>query len=190
MRIVDLSHKFSLEEYMKDRHSGTHIDAPAYVLNGGRRVGDFGLERFICDAVLLDLSNKRPGEAIDDEDLEAAEEAAGVAVREGEAVLLHTGVSNTPLQAVLQPPNVYLSRNGAEYLEFKGVSLVGADLGSIDDIKSSELVAHRTLLGRGIIILEGLCNLDAIDSERFRLASFPLNLSSATSPVRAVAMVD
>jgi hypothetical protein len=40
---------------------------------------------------------------------------------------------------------------------------------------------HRILL---------LASLEAIDSSRFRLASFLLNFGSATPPVRAVAVVD
>jgi len=136
----------------------------------------------MTDAALLDLTHKKPGQGIDDEDLEAAEEAAGLALREGESVILYTvpGVS---------PSNVYLSRNGAEYLEFKRVGLVGIDAGSIDNSRYAEM-AHRVLLGKGILILEGLRNLDSIDSSRFRLASFPLKLGAATAPVRAVAILE
>ena len=184
MRIVDLSQQFSLEEYARDRHSGTHIDAPAYALSGAKNVADFGLERFSRDVVLLDFRHKKPGQPVEDEDLEAAEESAGLALREGEAVILYTGGGESRLQE-----KVYLSQNGAEYLEFKGVSLVGMDAPSIDDSESSDLPAHRTLLSKEILVLEGLRNLGAIDSPRFRLASFPLRLTGATAPVRAVAIL-
>ena len=186
MRIVDLSRPFSLEDYATEHHSGTHLDAPAYALGGGKLVGDYELERFICDAALLDITHKKTGQPIDDEDLEAAEEAAGLALREGEAVILHTGTSG--VSPVGESP--YLSRNGAEYLEFKGVTLVGIDSGNLDNSDSSELEAHRTLLRKEILVLEGLANLRAIDMERFRLSCLPLKLSAATSPVRAVAIVE
>ena len=184
MRIVDLSSPFTLDGFVKNPHSGTHLDSPAYALPGRKAIGDFPLERFAVDAALLDLTNKRSGGPIDDEDLEAAEESAGLALREGEAVILHTCVGDSPV------PSRYLSRNGAEYLEFKGVSLVGVDSASIDGSEPSELTAHRILLGKDIIVLEGLSNLGAIECSRFRLASFPLMLNAATSPVRAVAIFD
>jgi kynurenine formamidase len=183
MRIIDLSREFSFEQYARNPHSGTHIDSPAYVLDNGKEIGAFSPQRFMPEAVLLDLSRKRPGEPIDDEDLEAAEEAAGLALREQEAAILHTS-------SLVTSPGVYLSRNGAEYLEFKGVGLVGIDAVSIDNSESSEMTAHRVLLGKQILVLEGLCNLELIDSSRFRLVSLPLWLSAATSPVRAVAILE
>jgi arylformamidase len=183
LKVVDVSDKFSLEQYRSNPHSGTHVDSPAYLFPDGKKIEEFGLERFMTDAALLDLTHKKPGQPIDDEDLEAAEEAAGLALREGESVILYTvpGVS---------PSNVYLSRNGAEYLEFKRVGLVGIDAGSIDNSRYAEMAAHRALLAKGILVLEGLRNLDSIDSSRFRLASFPLKLGAATAPVRAVAILE
>jgi kynurenine formamidase len=181
MRIVDLSQSFSFEQYARDPHSGTHVDSPAYLFEDGKKIEDFGLERFVTDAALLDLSDKRGGQAIDDEDFEAAEEAAGLALREGESVILFTGSPSS---------HVFLSANGAEYLEFKGVGLVGIDAPSIDSPESVGRVAHNVFLGKEIFVLEGLCNLDAVDSSRFKLACFPLKVSGAISPVRAVAMLD
>jgi len=187
MRIIDLSKPFSLEEYRSDRHHGTHIDSPAYLSREGRKIGAFELKRFFCDGVILDLTHKKPGEPIDDEDLEAAEESAGLALREEEAVVLHTGVGDS---SQFGERNIFLSQNGAEYLEFKGVSLVGIDSEALDDAEESGLSAHRVLLGKDILVLEGLCSLGAIDSSRFKLASFPLNSNAAVSPVRAVAILD
>ena len=162
------------------------MDAPAYYLDDGKMVSEFGLERFICNAALLDLSHKKPGQPIDDEDLEAAEEAAGVGLREGEAVILYT----RPDESIHEKENVYLSQNGAEYLEFKSVGLVGVDSVSIDASGSTELTAHRILLGKEILILEGLRNIRSVESTRFRLYAVPIWLGGATAPVRALAMLD
>jgi kynurenine formamidase len=185
VRIIDLTMKLSLDAYFKDPHTGTHIDAPAYVIRGQKTIDQLGLEVFMVDAVLLDLTGKARGDAIDDEDLEAAEEAAGLAVREGEAALLHTSVSGDASK-----PHPYLSRNGADYLEFRRVSMVGIDASSIDNPADPSSPAHNTLLSMDILVLEGLSNLDKIELSRFRLAAFPLRLKAATSPVRAIAIVD
>jgi kynurenine formamidase len=182
MRIVDLSNVLSLEEFAKDPHTGTHLDAPAYLLQSQRTINDFGLESFFSDAVILDLTHTKPGEAVDDEDLEAAEEAAGLALREGEAAIIYTGC--------VAKPHVYLSENAAQYLEFKRVRMVGIDAPSIDSSTGRDLPAHLTLLRKGILVLEGLCNLGEVELPRFRLAAFPLKVNAPTSPVRAVAILE
>jgi len=182
MRIVDLSNAFSQEEFAKDSHAGTHLDAPAYLLQNQKTITDFGLESFFSDAVILDLSHIKPGEAVDDEDLEAAEEAAGLALREGEIATVYTGC--------VAKPHPYLSENAAQYLEFKRVGMVGIDTPSIDNSVSHDLPAHMVLLSKGILVLEGLCNLGEVDLPRFKLAAFPLKRNAPTSPVRAVAVLD
>jgi kynurenine formamidase len=183
MRVIDLSDEFSLEQYRRNPHSGTHIDSPAYLFEDGKKIEEFGFERFMTDAALLDLTHKKPGQLIDDEDLEAAEEAAGLALRDQESVILYTGTG-------VSSPSIYLSRNGAEYLEFKRVGLVGIDAVSIDSSESTQMTTHRVLLAKDVLILEGLRNLHLIDSSRFRLASFPLKLDAAICPVRAVAILE
>jgi kynurenine formamidase len=182
MRIVDLSNAVSPEEFAKDPHTGTHLDAPAYLLKSHRTINDFGLKSFFSDAVILDLTHTKPGEAVDDEDLEAAEEAAGLALREGEVAIVYTGC--------VAKPHAYLSENAAQYLEFKRVRIVGIDAPSIDSSTARDLPAHHTLLRRGILVLEGLCNLGEVDLPRFRLAAFPLKVDAPTSPVRAVAILE
>jgi len=183
VQVIDLSDEFLAEQFMRNPHSGTHIDFPAYLFEDERKLGDFGLERFVGDAVVLDLTGKKPGEWIEDEDLEAAEEAAGLALRERESVILYTGMGVGSASACL-------SRNGAEYLEFKRVGLVGIDAANIDGSGSGEMAAHRVLLGKDILVLEGLRNLGSIDESRFRLASFPLRVRGVTAPVRAVAILE
>ena len=184
---MDLTRLGNLDEFARNPHFGTHVDAPAYLIQGGQKVADFGLDRYMCNAVLLDLSHKEHREPIDDEDLEAAEEAAAVGVREGEAGILYTGTDES---APSGQPSPYLSKNGADYLEFKGVSLVGIDSVSLDDSRSAGLPAHETLLGKGILVLEGLQGIGVIEAPRFRLFCLPLRLNAATSPVRAVAVLD
>ena len=143
-------------------------------------------ETFVADAVLLDVTRKKPGEAIDDEDMEAAEEDAGLAVREGEAVILHT---NSSAQGRRASKHAFLSENGAQYFEFKRVGMVGIDATSLG-AATGRSSTHKILLQRNIPVLEGLCNLDQIDSERFKLLALPLRVNAAVSPVRTLAILE
>ena len=188
MRMLDLTAEFSLEDFLHDPHVCTHLEAPAHLLKGGKRFDQFGLDAFVADAVLLDLTSKKPGQPIDDEDLEGAEEAAGIGLREGEAVILRTDSSIHG--ASVRRAHAYLSVNAAEYLEFKRPIMVGIDTPSLDPHGSKELVAHSALMNAGILILEGLCNLKNIQQSRFRVMALPLKVRNSISPVRAVAILE
>ena len=186
MRIVDLTTPLPLKSYLLNPQSGTHLCAPAYAFKGGKTIEQISPEVCVTDAVLLDLTRKRPGEAIDDEDMEAAEEDAGLAVREGEAAILHT---NPPTRKRGSSKHAFLSENGAQYFEFKRVGMVGIDATSLG-AATGVSATHKILLQSNIPVLEGLCNLDQIDVARFRLVALPLRVKAAVSPVRALAMLD
>ncbi len=190
MKIIDLTAELFLESFLRDAHAGTHIESPAYLFKEGKSIDQYEPETFVTPGVLLDLTHKGPGQAIDDEDLEAAEERAGLALREGEAVLLHTSPSSTADNAAGSMNHPYLSENGAEFLEFKRPSIVGTDAHSLDPQGSSNLLAHSILMRAEILVLEGLCNLDKIGQPRFRLLALPLKLKGSASPVRAAAILD
>jgi kynurenine formamidase len=142
-------------------------------------------DAFVTDAVLLDLTRKRPGEAIDDEDMEAAEEDAGLAVREGEAVVLHV---SSLAERRASGKHAFLSENGAQYFEFKRVGMVGIDARGLGVTDRSP--THKILLQSDIPVLEGLRNLDQIDAARFKLVALPLKVKAAVSPVRALAILE
>jgi kynurenine formamidase len=190
LKILDLTADLSLDHLVRDAHAGTRIETPAYLFSDGKRIDQFGLESFVADSVLLDLTDKEPGQPIDDEDLEGAEERAGIGLREGEVVLLHTGREGSQHDDNVPTPHAYLSENGAEYLEFKRPFMVGTDAPSLDPNGSKELSAHSILMRAGILVLESLCNLEKIQQSRFRLLALPLKLKGSTSPVRAVAILE
>ena len=165
-------------------HSCTRLDAPALLLKEGKTVDLLPPNRFMGNAVLLDLTHKKPSDLIDDEDLEGAEERAGLTAREGEIVIIHTG------WAWSSHNHPGLSVNGAEYLEFKRVAMVGIDTSNLDHSDSEDLPAHQILLGKEILVVENLCNLERLAQERFRIIALPLNVRAEVSLVRAIAMVD
>ncbi len=187
LKIIDITSESSLEAFSRDVHTCTHIESPAYMFSGGKGIDQYALESFVTEAVLLDFTNKATGKAIDDEDLEAAEERAGLALREGEAVLLLTRNRGLGDGTV---PEHYLSENGAQFLEFKRPSIVAIDTPCLEPYGSKELRAHSILMQSGILVLEGLCNLDEIEEPRFRLIALPLRVKASSSPVRAVAILD
>jgi kynurenine formamidase len=184
MRIIDLTARLPTEAFAEEGYSGTRVLAPAYVQRGGKRIDELPVEIFVSSAVVLDLTNLVSKE-IDDEHLEAAEERAGLSIREGEAVILNTG-SEEPGD---RSNHAFLSENGVAFLEFKHPSIVGTDAPRLDSPNNPSLPVHSTLLRAGIIVLEGLCNLNQIEPFRFRLIALPLKLKASSSPVRAIAIL-
>jgi len=142
---------------------------------------------FIQKGVLLDLTSKGSGESIDDEDLEGAEEEAGLTVRDGEAVVIHTGWKPSAAGDFQFP---VLSSYGAEYLEFKRVSMVAVDTPCLDEVRGKTFPAHEILLGRNILVVENLTNLEELDDSRFGLIVVPLKVAAKATLVRALATPD
>jgi len=138
--------------------------------------------------VLLDLRSKVSKGVVDDEDLEGAEEGAGLAIRDGEIAIIQTGWEQFYSQPKRYRSHPALSVNAAEYLAFKGVSAVGIDVPSIDSSTDSKLRVHSVLFRREILVIENLRNLDLIEEPRFQLFALPLNVKAASSPARVIAV--
>ena len=67
---------------------------------------------------------------------------------------------------------------------------VGVDAISVDRHDSSDYPVHHTLFASNLIVIENLCNLDALAGSIFILSALPLKLPQADgSPVRAVALL-
>ena len=155
-------------------HTGTHIDLPLHFQPGGASVDKFPLSRFIVYSVALDLSGKAPGEPIGRVDLEAFRDR----IRGGLGILLYTGFSSKWGSEEFLYNWQYLSRDGADYLVERGVSLVGTEALSVagysgkpdypyparvsrDDV----VYVHYKLLSSNVLIIEGLTNLDRVLNE-------------------------
>jgi arylformamidase len=78
-----------------------------------------------------------------------------------------------------------LTESTGEWLLSRGVRLVGIDYLSIQRFSDSAAI-HKTLLGAGVVILEGL-DLSNVTPGRYELLCLPLKLLKADgAPARAV----
>jgi len=178
-----------LVSFRKRQHSlETHIESPALIWKNGKTIDAFGPEHFVRPAVLLDLRGKVSKSVLDDEDLEGAEEGAGLAIRDGEIVIIQTGWEQFYLHPKRYRAHPALSVNAAEYLSFKGISAVGIDALSIDLPTDSKLRVHSVFFRRKILVIENLRNLDLIEEPRFQLLALPLNMKAASSPARVIVL--
>ena len=80
----------------------------------------------------------------------------------------------------------FLAPDGAQYLVDNGVELVGVDYLSIEQFHSGHHRTHRTLLERGVVIVEGL-DLSAPPPGEYQLVGLPLRIEACDgAPARAV----
>jgi len=155
-------------------HTGTHLDSPFHMIEGGRSTEFLPLERLIAPCRVLDLT--RAEEKITREDLE------GLTIREGDFLLFKT--SNSAREK-WREDFVYLEKGGAEYLAERRVSGVGTDALGIERAQPGH-ETHVALLKSGIIILEGL-RLGHVAPGRYLLVALPVKIEGADgAPTRAV----
>ena len=68
----------------------------------------------------------------------------------------------------------------------RGIKLIGVDYLSVDSFDSGDKVVHHTLLGAGVVIIEGL-NLSRVAQGVYQLYCLPLKiLGSDGAPARVV----
>ncbi len=120
-------------------HSGTHMNAPIHLIQGGKAIGDIPIERFLGNGVILDIPKERWG-LITADDLENAPPI----IKEGDLVIIVTGWHRNysdSLEYFGESPG--LSMQAADWLAAKQVGLVAMDTPQIDHPLATSLGAHR-----------------------------------------------
>lgn len=195
---------FTTKLLIMEDHTGTHVDAPFHFYDGdhrtprGRTIAELPLDRLLGDAVLIDVSDTTPDDAITRRQLAQAARERRVEVRRGDIVLVRmwAGRWGEPREAFFQRRGLTL--DACEWLIDRGAKCVGVDLPNLEGRIASELgnadsPGHLLLLHpeREVPIIENLTHLDEIRATRFRFAALPLRIAGATgSPVRPIAVVE
>ena len=170
---------YDLSSLELSAHSGTHIDAPAHFVPGGKTIDQYEVGDFVFSALVVN---------IDDRQCVKASSVEKANIRPGEAVLFRTenSVSGRCRSGVFSQRYVHLSPEAAAACVAKGVALVGIDYVSIEKYEDLNFPAHRMLLSAGVLVLEGI-DLVCVPPGRFTLFCFPLKTRGAeASPTRAV----
>ena len=159
-------------------HTGTHVDAPLHMIPGGAGVDAIPLDALIGPALVI---------AFDDEVMAVTEAYLRTQPIAGhERVLLKTRNSRYIRDRDFHRDYTYLAPDGAEYLVSLGVRLVGIDYLSIEQFHSGHHRTHKTLLSRGVVIVEGL-DLSQPTAGEYELYCLPVLLEGVDgAPARAV----
>lgn len=165
-------------------HIGTHMDAPAHMIAGGKTLDTFKTGRFMGKALVIPFSHIDLKDIDQDSYLKQFESK----LHTTDYIILNTGWSLNWGTGQYFKNYPALDKKGAEYISAFPLKGVGIDAISIDKEDCMTYDAHHILLEKEILIIENLCNLNTIGNNHFKLYVFPLKIKEADgSPIRAVA---
>jgi arylformamidase len=160
-------------------HLGTHVDTPRHLFNDGRTIDQIPLDTLIGTAVVIELNN--------------IEEISSKVLTDLEWVDTRRVLFKTRNSVYWKSPRhkfkkdfVSLTPDGAQFLVERNVKLVGIDYLSIDLFHASQLPAHKILLEKEVVVIEGL-NLMRVSPGEYELYCLPLKImGSDGAPARAI----
>lgn len=167
--------------------TGTHVDAPAHTVAGGRTMADVSLGEVVGDALLLRVKDACEGRSYGWRDLVCD---GGIPATVPSIVMIDTGWARWfGDERALRHP--YLDSGAAEELWRRGMRVLAVDTLSPDETAASEVgfPVHEIVLGGDGLIVENLRGLEGLPSS-LRVGLFPMALLGDGAPVRAVAFLD
>ena len=176
-------------------HAFTHIDSPRHIDPEGATTSDIALEQLVGAAAVVDMSGIAPETAITAELL--AER--GGHIRADDIVVLKTcwDQVHSPQSPAFWTAAPYMTRAACEWLRAREIKALAFDFpqdypirGLLDGRSApmTDFVTHDVLLRRGVILIEYLCNLAALEAERTTILALPLKLPDADgAPARVIA---
>ncbi len=163
-------------------HTGTHVDASAHFIEGGRKVADLSLDALIGEAQVLEIASDV--REITTEHLSAKD------FNNSTRVLFKTRNSSfwgNDTQS-FREDFAYLTPDVARLLVESGVRLVGIDYLSIEEYGSKTHETHKILLSNEVVIIESL-NLSHVPAGMYELICLPLKIAEGSgdgAPARTV----
>ncbi len=179
-------------------HVGTHCDARKHIVPTAGGADTIPLEWCMSDGVLLDFTDRAPGDIISAADVEAALEKIEYTVKERDIVLIHTGAGAYNTEERYRTDHPGMSAEATRWLIERGVRMMGCDAITFDPPvwamfeKKKFWEAHRVMWDEEYWHLENLMNLEQIGRPHgFQLSVLPAKwVGTTAAPVRAVAIVE
>lgn len=157
-------------------HTGTHVDAPHHFIENAMTVDQIPLNLLIGRARVVEISSTTITPATLSE-FDFTEDAR---------VLFKTRNSYLWGEPGFSTEFVYLTKEAAELLVEHGVKVVGVDYLSVEKYNFTSPDVHRTLLGNGTIIIEGL-DLREVEPGDYEMICLPMKIEGGDgAPARVV----
>jgi len=175
-------------------HTGTHVDAPAHTVAGGRTMDLVALDELVGEALVLHVPGLADRATIGIDDLSGLGELGELGELPDQVpsiVIIDTGwARHFGTERALAHPA--LGVDAARLLVARGMRVLGVDTLSPDPTDAAgttEFPVHEVVLGGDGLIVENLTGLGGLPSP-VRIGVFPLRLAGDGAPARAVAFDD
>ena len=186
-------YKFRVMKLNTCAGAGTHIDAPSHCISGGKFIHELDVNDLCMPCVVIDVSNKMHERySVMPEDIFAFEASYGI-INPGICVLIKTG-----WEKFWKYPEKYHNQH-----VFPSVSIAAANLLlqrcvvalGIDTLSSDRpedgFEVHQAFLGKGLILIENIANLEQLVPVGAFVMALPIKLQEGTeAPVRLIALVE
>jgi kynurenine formamidase len=171
-------------------HAGTHLDAQAHFAAGPESIDQIPLDRFMGPAWVVDLLGIAPRTMIELSHLRELPSK----FQPGESLILRTGWSRFVEEAAVYRDSLpRVSESLARWCVDRRVKMIGVEPPSVAEISNAQEVTaiHQILLAGGVVIVEGLANLEALQRSKVFFVALPLKIEGGDgSPCRALAIED
>ena len=164
-----------LSEVTSTVHIGAHTDAPSHYHPEGESIDQRDLKFYIgpCQVMTVKVA---PGDRISPDDLPVPVKAPRVLFR----------TNSFPDPNKWNQDFNSLGPSLIDFLNDRGVRLVGIDTPSVDPADDQKLSSHKAIYQADMAILEGIVLTDVPDGQ-YHLIALPLKIKGAdASPVRAI----
>ena len=174
-RKVDYNRGYRQFELTVSGHAGTHVDAPAHFIKGGRTISDLALTDTVLPIVKIDVREsvvKDSNYQVSLEDIYAWEKENKF-IKSGSLVVIDTGWHKR-----FNDPKAYLNADSygemhfpgcsveaAQFLLERGVVGIGIDTPSLDHGESIAFETHKLILGADRFQIENLANLSYLPAK-------------------------
>jgi kynurenine formamidase len=184
--------KFRTHTIMMNEGIGTHIDAPAHCIPGGKFIHELPLDDLIAPCVVLDVSHKADENyCVTAADVYEFEKLHGE-IKAGTFVIVRTGWDrfwSTPEKYRNNLKFPYLAEDTAQLLVEKEIVGLGIDTLSPDQPLLGYPV-HQIILGANKYIVENIANADQLPAVGSYSMAIPMKIQQGTeAPIRLMGML-
>lgn len=160
-----------------DVHTGTHVDAPLHMMNEGSTIETIAIEQLVRNCKVFDLTSVN--EKIKKHDLE------GLSIEADDFILFKTKNS---FDEEFNFEFIYVAEDAATYLAEIGIAGVGVDALGIERAQDGH-PTHRALMGKNIVIMEGL-RLKDVQAGSYFMVAAPLKLQGTDAAPARVLLIE
>ena len=171
---------------------GTHIDAPAHCIPGGRTVDQLTMAELSADCIVFDLSVEANENFIITPSVLERYEAEHGEIPAASFIIFYTGWSkywSNPEKYHNNHKFPSLDESAAKILIQRGVVGIGIDTLSCDT-GAKGFPVHQLVLGANKYLVENIANANLLPSTGAKILIAPMKIIGATeAPVRMIALI-